>query len=77
MPHETRHLSKSEQRAMDAAVRQTFKIIPDPEITSLRAALERLVYEVTHLSPREDDGSHWCKISAEALRIAREALKNV
>jgi hypothetical protein len=60
---------------MDAAVRQTFKIVPDPGVVRLRAALERLVYETTCLSPREDDGSHWCKISAEALLLAREALK--
>lgn len=38
-----------------------------------KAALERLIYEVTHLSPCEDDGSHWCKISAEVLQQARVA----
>ena len=40
----------------------------------LETALANLVYEVTHLSPCNDDGSHNCKISAEALRLAREAL---
>ena len=43
-------------------------------IEALRAALQRMVYETTHLSPMEDDGSHWCKISAEALAQARAAL---
>jgi hypothetical protein len=41
----------------------------------LETALANLVYEVTHLSPRNDDGSHDCRISAEALQIAREALQ--
>lgn len=41
----------------------------------LETALANLVYEVTHLSPCNDDGTHDCKISAEALRIAREALR--
>jgi hypothetical protein len=33
-----------------------------------------MVYETTHLSPMEPDGSHWCKISAETLANARAAL---
>jgi hypothetical protein len=41
----------------------------------LRAALVNLVYEVTHLSPQREDGSHDCRISAEALQIARKALE--
>lgn len=40
----------------------------------LRAALSELVYEVTHLSPQEDDGSHRCRISKETLLKARLAL---
>jgi hypothetical protein len=44
------------------------------EVERLQAALKQLVYEVTHLSPEEDDGSHWCKISRKALADARKAL---
>jgi hypothetical protein len=41
----------------------------------LREALQTMIYETTHLSPEEDDGSHWCKISRDALSAARAALK--
>lgn len=46
-------------------------------VDALREALERMVYETTSLSPLEDDGSHWCRISAEALAIARAALAKI
>jgi hypothetical protein len=45
------------------------------EIQRLRAALTEYVYETTHLSPQNDDGSHWCKISKDMLANARIALK--
>jgi hypothetical protein len=38
-------------------------------------ALAQMVYETTHLSAEEPDGSHWCKISREALEEARAALR--
>ncbi len=44
------------------------------EIERLKEALRTMVYETTHLSPMETDGSHWCKISAEALAQARATL---
>ena len=44
------------------------------EIERLRGVLRQYVYETTSLSPREDDGSHWCKISANCLSNARAAL---
>lgn len=44
------------------------------EIGRLREALRQYVYETTSLSPLEDDGSHWCKISANCLSNARAAL---
>ena len=44
------------------------------EIARLREALRAMVYEITHLSPMGVDGSHWCKISADALDKARAAL---
>jgi hypothetical protein len=42
---------------------------PDAE----REALRQMIYETTHLSACESDGSHWCKISGEALAKARAA----
>ena len=44
------------------------------EIERLKAALRHLVYEITHLSPEEDDGSHQCRISKPALQSARAEL---
>lgn len=41
------------------------------------AALESLIYEVTHLSETEEDGSHICKISAMTLNRARATLKSL
>lgn len=40
----------------------------------MKEALEKFVYETTHLSSIEDDGSHWAKISAECLDQGRKAL---
>lgn len=45
------------------------------EIERLQSALQRVVYEVTHLSPEGDDGSHWCCITRGALAAARAALE--
>lgn len=50
------------------------KPCPDAVIRQLADALSELAYEVTHLSPMEDDGSHRCTISAKALSKARAAL---
>ena len=44
------------------------------EVERLREALRLMIYETTHLSPEEDDGSHWCRISKDALAHARAAL---
>jgi hypothetical protein len=44
------------------------------EVSRLRCALQRMVYETTHLSRQQDDGSHWCNISHDALTEARAAL---
>jgi len=44
------------------------------EIERLRTALREMIYETTHLSPENDDGSHDCRIRATTLRQAREAL---
>ena len=37
-------------------------------------ALRLYIYETTHLSAEEDDGSHWCKISKDCLTRARATL---
>lgn len=43
-------------------------------LEEMAGALQEMVYETTHLSPRNDDGSHVCRITAEALARARRAL---
>lgn len=45
----------------------------DAKLAQAVVALRVVIYETTHLSPRRDDGSHDCRISAEALRSARAA----
>ena len=45
------------------------------EIIMLREVLRGFVYEATHLSPVEADGSHWCKISSSCLKNGRNALR--
>jgi len=44
------------------------------DLDRMREALAEYVYETTHLSPMEVDGSHWCRIPAETLARARSAL---
>jgi len=43
----------------------------DERVKALVDALREFIYETTHLSPLEDDGSHWCKISDDCLETAR------
>jgi hypothetical protein len=43
-------------------------------VSRLEEALKALIYETTHLSPCEVDGSHRCTISGAALDRARSAL---
>jgi len=47
----------------------------DERVMALVDALQEFIYETTHLSPIEDDGSHWCKISADCLEKGRAALR--
>lgn len=42
------------------------------EREELREVLQAFIYETTHLSAQEDDGSHRCKISVDTLRRARK-----
>ncbi len=44
------------------------------EVVRLRAALAKMVYQATHLSPERDDGSHTCRIDSDVLAAARAAL---
>jgi uncharacterized protein YoxC len=46
----------------------------EAEVARLKAALRTMVYEATHLSQEEDDLSHWCKFTGDALQAARAAL---
>jgi ribosome-associated translation inhibitor RaiA len=41
-PTEPRHMTQTEQRSKDAALRSSSTTIPDPEITRLKAKIERL-----------------------------------
>lgn len=49
----------------------------DDVVREMARALREMVYEATHLSPMEPDGSHWCKISEEALTASRAALAKI
>lgn len=49
---------------------------PSERVEKLEACLKRAVYETTHLSPLEDDGSHWAKMSGEWLAEARALLSD-
>lgn len=64
------HLVVDEARAIIA------KIEP-PIDGELEEALAQFIYETTHLSPLNDDGSHDCRISAECLEKARAAIKRI
>jgi hypothetical protein len=44
-------------------------------VKPLVEALERMVYEATHLSPCKPNGDHDCTIKADALEQARAALR--
>lgn len=46
----------------------------DETIAGLKDALTEFVYETTHLSREEDDGSHWCRIPKATLEKGRAAL---
>ena len=64
-------------KAAETAPKDKSRIIPRSQRKAalLEIALANLVYEATHLSPCNEDRSHNCRISAEALQIAREALQ--
>ena len=46
------------------------------EVARLRQALRTMIYEITDLSPLEDDGTYWCKISDEALTSAIASVEH-
>ena len=50
-------------------------VTDEQAVQELTGALREMIYETTHLSPCEADGSHWCKISGNALARARSALR--
>lgn len=78
--NKTRTILRFAGRAALDAIRPTIAALQaraeaaEAENARLREALERLIYETTHLSPENNDGSHWCKISKETLERARAAL---
>ena len=50
--------------------------IAEAEVARLRQALRTMIYEITDLSPLEDDGTYWCKISDEALTSAIASVEH-
>jgi chromosome segregation ATPase len=65
---------RADRNAAQYAAEQAKREQLQAENEKLRAALRELIYETTHLSPQEDDGSHRCTITGETLRKARMAL---
>lgn len=49
-------------------------LIPRSDVEVLIGALKEFIYETTHLSPMNYDGSHDCRISKLALEQGRKAL---
>lgn len=68
--------SRGGQHPQSIACREAANLITAQaeRIKALEGALGSLIYEITHLSPMEDDGSHRCKVSAGAMKEARAAL---
>lgn len=71
----------------DTLVEQGYKIRPlyartpaiadgvgDDALNMALTALLEFVYQTTHLSPREPDGSHCCRISGDCLSDGRKAI---
>lgn len=50
------------------------RFTPRDAAPELYEALAAFVYEATHLSPQEDDGSHMARITGTVLASARAAL---
>lgn len=67
-------LAFEERHRADTATPAPADPLADPRVVALAEVLRCMVYETTSLSPEEDDGSHWCKISKAALTEARAAL---
>ena len=57
-------------------VEYTRSDIAESEAARLRRALRTMIYEITDLSPLEDDGTYWCKISDEALTSAIASVEH-
>ena len=64
-------------RADLCAKSEAISLTQDDRVRALIDALREFIYETTHLSPIEDDGSHWCKISADCLEKGRAALRDM
>lgn len=60
----------------EAAARPSETVRESGKSGERKAALLDLIYEITHLSPMQVDGSHHCQISGDALARAREAVKD-
>lgn len=66
----------NEPKAIDARIAWNTRAPQATRIEALEAALRRMIYETTHLSPMKPNGDHDCTIKADALAQARQALEN-
>lgn len=64
-PHDAAHLLKNQTKELTRL---------SGLVEELVAAIEDAVYEATHLSPQEQDGAHYAKMSASWLARARNVL---
>lgn len=78
-PTEPRHLTQTEQRMMDGALRQSLKIIPDPAIDTLKRRIDaRLNDYLVEMRPGYDDSITGFNEAWDIVRKAfAEALTNV
>lgn len=69
-----RNLTKSEQRVMSSALKQTFRILPDPEVEKLKAELKHFGELAEVLTAERNDLRKTCQILEVTLRLALDGL---
>lgn len=67
--------AKIVERALTAQPAESVGEQPKSTWDFYKSTLERFVYETTHLSPQNEDGSHDCRISKKCLLHGRIALE--
>lgn len=67
-PTEPRHLTQREQRVMDAALRKSHKVLPDPEVERLKSLLRRF-----HMADNQN-ASQIARLQDEAATLLGDGL---